>query len=116
MLGLGGYLTGGGHSPISGYYGLATDNILEFQVVTPAGNVEVLNQCTNADLFFAFRGVSTPPIPIYAFASQTNANLILNAGQRLHLRRNPLRNLHHHPHPLPLLVPSYHLPVTQLYK
>ena len=63
-IGIGGYLTGGGHSPISGHYGLAADNILEFQVVTPSGDVEILNQCLNSDLFFAFRGVSTPDISI----------------------------------------------------
>lgn len=57
-VGLGGYLTGGGHSLISGHYGLAADNILEFEVVTPAGDVVTLNQCSNTDLFFAFRGVS----------------------------------------------------------
>ena len=63
-VGIGGYLTGGGHSPISGHYGLAADNILEFQVVNPSGDVEILNQCSNSDLFFAFRGVSTPDISI----------------------------------------------------
>ena len=58
-VGLGGYLTGGGHSPLSGHYGLAADNVLELEVVTPAGNVRVLNECSHPDLFFAFRGVST---------------------------------------------------------
>lgn len=57
-VGIGGYLTGGGHSIISGHYGLAADNILEFDVVTPSGEVKTLNQCSNRDLFFAFRGVS----------------------------------------------------------
>ncbi len=59
-VGLGGYITGGGHSLISGHYGLAADNILEFEAVTPAGDIVMLNQCTNTDLFFAFRGVSGP--------------------------------------------------------
>ncbi|KAL8683249.1 MAG: hypothetical protein Q9186_000751 [Xanthomendoza sp. 1 TL-2023] len=31
-VGLGGYLTGGGHSPISGNYGLAADNVLECEI------------------------------------------------------------------------------------
>ena len=57
-VGLGGYLTGGGHSLISGHYGLAADNILEFEAITPAGDIVALNQCSNKDLFFAFRGVS----------------------------------------------------------
>lgn len=57
-VGLGGYITGGGHSPISAAYGLAADNALEFTVVTPSGSVETVNACKNQDLFFAFRGVS----------------------------------------------------------
>ncbi len=57
-VGLGGYLTGAGHSLISGHYGLAADNILEFEVVTPSGDIKTVNQCLNCDIFFAFRGVS----------------------------------------------------------
>ena len=57
-VGLGGYITGGGHSLISAHYGLAADNVLEFSVVTPDGNIRTLNQCSDSDLFWAFRGVS----------------------------------------------------------
>ena len=56
-VGIGGYLTGGGHSPLGGQYGLGADNVLEFEVVTPDGAIRILNQCSNSDLFFAFRGV-----------------------------------------------------------
>lgn len=62
-VGVGGYLTGGGHSLISAQYGLAADNVLEFEVVTPAGDIVTLNQCTNTDLFFAFRGVRALLLP-----------------------------------------------------
>ncbi|KAL8812484.1 MAG: hypothetical protein Q9223_007279 [Gallowayella weberi] len=55
-VGLGGYLTGGGHSPISGSYGLGADNVLEFEIVTPSGDVKIVNPCSSPDLFFAFRG------------------------------------------------------------
>ncbi|KAL8709577.1 MAG: hypothetical protein Q9220_005669 [cf. Caloplaca sp. 1 TL-2023] len=55
-VGLGGHVTGGGHSPISGQYGLAADNALEFEIVTPSGDIKTINPCTNNDLFFAFRG------------------------------------------------------------
>ena len=58
-VGIGGYLTGGGHSPLSGQFGLAADNVLELMVVTPTGDMLTLNECSNPDLFFAFRGVST---------------------------------------------------------
>ena len=57
-VGLGGYITGGGHSLISAQYGLAADNILEFEVVNPTGEMLTLNECSNQDLFFAFRGVN----------------------------------------------------------
>ena len=39
--------TGGGHSLISGHYGLAADTNLELELITPAGNIVNLNQCTN---------------------------------------------------------------------
>ena len=56
-VGLGGWLTGGGHSPISAKYGLGVDNTLEMVVVTPTGEVVVANECQNVDLFWAMRGV-----------------------------------------------------------
>jgi len=55
-VGIGGYLTGGGHSALSADYGLAADNVLEVRVVTPTGNILVANECQNSDLFYAFRG------------------------------------------------------------
>lgn len=58
------YITGGGHSLISGQYGLAADNVLEFRVVTPKGEIKTLNPCENTNLFFAFRGVSPRYHPI----------------------------------------------------
>lgn len=39
--------TGGGHSLISGHYGLAADTNLELKLVTPAGDIVALNQGTN---------------------------------------------------------------------
>ena len=55
-VGFGGYLTGGGHSPISGKYGLAVDQVLEMEVVTPSGEIVTANECQNSDLFWAMRG------------------------------------------------------------
>ncbi|CZR51587.1 related to isoamyl alcohol oxidase [Phialocephala subalpina] len=54
---LGGYITGAGHSILSPHYGLATDQVLEMEVVTPMGEILVLNECQNMDLFWAMRGV-----------------------------------------------------------
>lgn len=59
-VGLGGYLTGGGHSPIGTKYGLGVDNVLELSVVTPDGSLRTANTCLNPDLFWAMKGVSFP--------------------------------------------------------
>jgi FAD binding domain len=56
---MGGYLTGGGHSPISNIYGLGSDQVYEVEMVTPAGKIITANECQNTDLFWAVRGVST---------------------------------------------------------
>ncbi|KAH7426690.1 hypothetical protein KP509_10G012700 [Ceratopteris richardii] len=52
----GGFLQGGGHSPLSPFRGLAADNVLELKVVTPDGNMKVANPCQHTDLFWALRG------------------------------------------------------------
>ena len=56
-VGIGGYLTGGGHSALSSTYGLATDQVLEMEIVTPGGEILTVNECQNIDLFWAMRGV-----------------------------------------------------------
>lgn len=55
-VGLGGYLSGGGHGAISHIFGLAADNVLEMEVVTPDGKFVTANECLNSDLFWALRG------------------------------------------------------------
>lgn len=55
---LGGYLTGGGHSPLSHIYGLGADQVYEVEMVTPMGEIITANECQNTDLFWAVRGVS----------------------------------------------------------
>ena len=57
-VGIVGWLTGGGHSPVSPKYGLGVDNVLEMEIVTPKGDIVTANECVNPDLFWAFRGVS----------------------------------------------------------
>ncbi|KAK3292174.1 uncharacterized protein B0H64DRAFT_364894 [Chaetomium fimeti] len=52
----GGYVGGGGHGPTMGAYGLAADNTLEFEVVTPRGEHLVATPTKNADLFWALNG------------------------------------------------------------
>jgi FAD/FMN-containing dehydrogenase len=57
-VGVGGFLTGGGHSAFSSTYGMAADQVLEVEIVTPGGEILTTNECQNTDLFWAMRGVS----------------------------------------------------------
>jgi len=52
----GGFALGGGHGPLGPTRGLAVDNILQFTVVTPDGQIRTANSNSNADLFWALRG------------------------------------------------------------
>lgn len=56
-VGVGGYLTGGGHAALSSTYGLAADQVLEIEMVTPHGKIITANECQHKDLFWAMRGV-----------------------------------------------------------
>lgn len=47
---------GGGHGPLGPKYGLAVDNILQFRVVTAAGQILGANSVQNSDLFYALLG------------------------------------------------------------
>ncbi|KAK0634225.1 hypothetical protein B0T14DRAFT_542935 [Immersiella caudata] len=52
----GGWITGGGHSPLSSKFGLGVDQVLSLQVVTADGRSMTADPVTNPDLFFALRG------------------------------------------------------------
>ncbi|KAH8682580.1 hypothetical protein BX600DRAFT_479116 [Xylariales sp. PMI_506] len=52
----GGYIQGGGHSPLSSIYGLAKDSVLEYEVVTADGRFVTASEAVNSDLFWALRG------------------------------------------------------------
>ncbi|KAI9664636.1 MAG: hypothetical protein M1821_006082 [Bathelium mastoideum] len=53
---VGGYVQGAGHGALEGLYGLAADNTLEFEVVTPDGRHLVTSPSQNSDLFWALNG------------------------------------------------------------
>ncbi|KAF7629349.1 FAD binding domain protein [Aspergillus flavus] len=55
-VGLGGYLLGGGFSHLSPKYGLAMDNVFEYEIVLPNATIAIVNQETHPDLYFALRG------------------------------------------------------------
>ncbi|KAJ5619478.1 hypothetical protein N7510_003462 [Penicillium lagena] len=87
---MGGYLTGGGHSPISNIFGLGSDQVYEVEMVTPTGEIITANECQNTDLFWAVRGggggtfgvltkvtirtVPSTPIAIYDFTIEAQPN------------------------------------------
>lgn len=52
----GGWISGGGHSPLSPVYGLGVDNVQQLRVVLPNGTYVTANHCQNQDIFFALRG------------------------------------------------------------
>jgi FAD/FMN-containing dehydrogenase len=60
-VGIAGWISYGGHSPVSGHYGLGADQVLEMEVVTADGVLRTVNEHDEPDLFWALRGVSTMP-------------------------------------------------------
>ncbi|KAK0637656.1 FAD-linked oxidoreductase patO [Lasiodiplodia hormozganensis] len=52
----GGYTQGGGHSLLSSTYGLAADQVLEWEVVTADGQHLVASPSQNSDLYWALSG------------------------------------------------------------
>ncbi|CAE6527505.1 unnamed protein product [Rhizoctonia solani] len=52
----GGWVQGGGHSPLGALYGMGVDNALQFTVVKSDGEIVTANSCQNKDLFWALRG------------------------------------------------------------
>ncbi|KAJ3483613.1 hypothetical protein NLI96_g6192 [Meripilus lineatus] len=56
FVGVGGFITGGGHSHLSGALGLAVDNLVGATVVLADGRVVQCSDAEEADLFWAIRG------------------------------------------------------------
>lgn len=55
-VGIGGWMQGAGHGPLSSLYGLGADQVLELEVVTADGESRVINPHSQSDLFWAMRG------------------------------------------------------------
>jgi hypothetical protein len=56
QVGVGGLILGGGFFHFSGKYGLAADNVKDFEVVLADGSVVNANADSNSDLFWALKG------------------------------------------------------------
>jgi len=93
-VGVGGYLTGGGHAALSSTYGLGADQVLELEVVTPGGDILTINECQNRDLFWAFRGVSFPSKFKFSISLVIEVSILTDTGRRLNIR---CHNFRHHP-------------------
>ncbi|KAH6844564.1 hypothetical protein B0I37DRAFT_398218 [Chaetomium sp. MPI-CAGE-AT-0009] len=52
----GGYIAGGGHTPLSGLYGMAADHVMALEVVTADGHFITASPEENTDLYWALRG------------------------------------------------------------
>lgn len=57
-VGIGGWITGGGHGPLSSLYGLGADQAISMEVVTADGRLLQVDKDHHKDLFWAMRGVS----------------------------------------------------------
>jgi hypothetical protein len=55
-VGLAGLILGGGFGSFSKHYGSASASLLEAEVVTADGRIQIANACTNPDLFWALKG------------------------------------------------------------
>ncbi|KAF2732609.1 FAD binding domain-containing protein [Polyplosphaeria fusca] len=53
---IGGYIQGGGHSPLTSIWGMAADHVLSINLVTASGTFITANSTQNTDLFWALRG------------------------------------------------------------
>jgi FAD/FMN-containing dehydrogenase len=52
----GGYVAGGGHTPLSGLYGMAADHVLALELVTADGRYITASPESSVDLYWALRG------------------------------------------------------------
>ncbi|KAI1116099.1 putative 6-hydroxy-D-nicotine oxidase [Nemania sp. NC0429] len=53
---VGGYIQGGGHSPLSSLYGMGADQVLSIDIVLPDGRFITADEKHNTDVFWAVRG------------------------------------------------------------
>ncbi|RDK43383.1 FAD/FMN-containing dehydrogenase [Aspergillus phoenicis ATCC 13157] len=86
-VGVVGWATGGGHGLATGTYGMGADNIIEAEIVTPAGDLVTANACQHEDLFWAIRGggggtygvIVSVTVKAYPMPLVTMVNLSLTA-------------------------------------
>ncbi|QRV82883.1 FAD-binding domain protein [Ceratobasidium sp. AG-Ba] len=55
-VGVAGSILGGGYSFLTNQYGLAIDNVVEYEIVLPNGTITTATKTHNSDLFFGLKG------------------------------------------------------------
>ena len=86
---MGGYILGGGHSPLSSVYGMAADQVLAMEVVLPNGFFVTASPSRNPDLFWALRGgggstygvVTSVTVKAYPDMPVTSSTLSFQTGE-----------------------------------
>ncbi|KAH8882295.1 FAD binding domain-containing protein [Thozetella sp. PMI_491] len=87
----GGYIQGGGHSPLSGIYGMASDSALSFDVVTASGELVTANAANNTDLFWALKGGGMGTYGVVTSLTVKTYPSVIATGMTLNIVR-PSRN------------------------
>lgn len=89
-VGVGGFLTGGGHSNYSGIRGMGCDNVLSATVALADGSIVKVDPENNSDLFWAIRGgmgkfgvVLEFVIRVYPTLGPINGGIIVIPGSAL---------------------------------
>ena len=103
-VGIGGWITGGGHGPVTNLYGLGADQVVEMEVVAADGRILILNETEHCDLFWAMRGVSRSSM-------STDGDAKVMTGWRRHLLSPHFRNnksLPRHPRRKHALLLQHH--------
>lgn len=88
---LGGWVQGGGHSPLGSIYGMGADHVLGFEVVTADGRFVTANANENTDLFWALRGggggdygiVTSVIFKVYEDLPVTTASWTFTSGENV---------------------------------
>ena len=62
-VGIGGWLAGGGHGPMTSRFGMGADQVVEMEVVTAKGDLLTITHDSHPDLFWAMRGVGLERTP-----------------------------------------------------
>lgn len=87
QVGVGGLILGGGFFHFSGRYGLAADNVKNFEVVLADGSVVNANAGSNSDLFWALKGGG----PNFGESLAGHTRLLCLLGTR---HRHKVRHVH----------------------